>query len=312
MYTTTNDKTLLEHIICHDLNNICDEFIAISGYIGPDPIIQFSEKKINMKIYYGMANETLNYKFDKKLKELDREYTNLQIYYPTIAIHSKIYIWKKNNTIIGAFCGSANFSSNSLLKINRDVLLDVDKDDYTKLNEYQNLIQNSSIRCKDYLIEKESNETDECLDSEICTSSPLFGNASKINWGHSPNGHVNKRDSYISVRKKDIRNYPKLFPPKEGNAGLGYADNEPIEVIWDDGSSMVCLLEGSQTINGMRYPNKISSYGSKKIIGDYIRKRMNILPGTFVSESDFHAYGRNNIEISLISDNVYYFNFELN
>ena len=40
--------------------------------------------------------------------------------------------------------GSANFSSNSLRKINREVLIEVPKNNYEKLNNYISLIQDSS------------------------------------------------------------------------------------------------------------------------------------------------------------------------
>jgi hypothetical protein len=45
---------------------------------------------------------------------------------------------------------------------------------------------------------------------------------------------------------------------------LGKADNEPIDIIWDDGTNMAGLFEGTQTINELRYPNKISTYKTKK------------------------------------------------
>ena len=179
-----------------------------------------------------------------------------------------MYVWKRNNEIIGALSGSANFSSNSLIKINRDVLFDVSHKNYNQLEYYIELLKESSVRCIEYNYNKvNSSENNKELDPHKCTSTSLFAEGSKINWGHAPNGHVNRRDSYISITVNDIRNYGKLFPPKQSNAGLGYADNEPIDVLWDDGENMLCLLEGSCRLTEnpeIRYPNKISSYKSKR------------------------------------------------
>ena len=100
MYISTEKKKLF-HLIINNNKNY-DEFIVISGYLGLDPIIECSKKGIKTKIFYGMANETLNPEFHKKLIKLDSKYPNLKIYYPTITSHAKIYIWKKNNKIIKA------------------------------------------------------------------------------------------------------------------------------------------------------------------------------------------------------------------
>ena len=75
---------------------------------------------------------------------------------------------------------------------------------------------------------------------------------------------------------------------------------------------MLCLLEGKNELPerpNIRYPNKIGSFGSKKILGDYLRDRMGIEHGKFITKEDFKKYGRDNIEISLISPGVYYFDF---
>ena len=148
------------------------------------------------------------------------------------------------------------------------------------------------------------------LDHNICITNSLFAKASKINWGH---GHANnlRRDAYIPIRKQDIVNYPQFFPEKAGNRGLGYNENAPIEILWDDGTRMEALLEGSSIIDGLRYPNKISSFKSKKIMGDYLRRRMGLTKGKFVTRQMFENYGRDNISISLLGEGVYFMDFSV-
>ena len=107
----------------------------------------------------------------------------------------------------------------------------------------------------------------------------------------------------------DIKRFPDLFPPKTGNRGLRYSDNDPIDIVWDDGTIMVGILEGTQKVNGERYPNKIGSFRNKKILGDFLRKRMGLEPGVFVTETDFINYGRDNVGIKKIGDSTYQFDF---
>jgi hypothetical protein len=70
-------------------------------------------------------------------------------------------------------------------------------------------------------------------------------------------------------------------------------------------------MEGTAEINGLRYPNKISTYKDKKILGDYLRGRMKLKIGSYVTEKQFKQYGRDNITISKISDGIYYFDFKV-
>ena len=70
---------------------------------------------------------------------------------------------------------------------------------------------------------------------------------------------------------------------------------------------MVCLFEGSTEIDSIRYPNKISTYKSKKFLGDYLRYRLGLEKGVKVTAEDFSNYGRDNITISKINEGSYYF-----
>jgi hypothetical protein len=222
-------------------------------------------------------------------------------------------LWKNKGDIIYALNGSANFSSKGLLTEYREVLSEVNKEDFKEFQSYYNKIFDSSLP----IIDKESiriSNVSKTINNDvvtgICETDSLFAEKSKINWGHS-NAHTNPRDAYIPLRKNDILNHPELFPPKSSNKGLRFADNEPIDVIWDDGTNMVCLMEGTADINGLRYPNKISTYKDKKILGDYLRSRMKLKVGTYVTENHFNKYGRDTITISKISDGVYYFDFSV-
>ena len=145
---------------------------------------------------------------------------------------------------------------------------------------------------------------------------------SGINWGRAKltGSHVNINDAYIRIGAELLEHYPQLFPPKQENpveevGKKGHRHNDNIEIIWDDGTSMIGLLEGSisKEINGKKekYPKQISSTPSKAELGKYIRKRMGKKDGERITYEDLEKYGRTTIDVSLQGEGVYYFDFSV-
>lgn len=71
------------------------------------------------------------------------------------------------------------------------------------------------------------------------------------------------------------------------------------------------LLEGSQTINGITYPKQISSFPTKADLGAYLRNRLGVPLGQPVRKHHLESYGRLDVEISLLGDGVYSFDFSV-
>ena len=124
---------------------------------------------------------------------------------------------------------------------------------------------------------------------------------SGLNWG-SADAHVNPGDAYIPIRQTNLKAAPQMFPPVNSGHNL-------IDVTWDDGEKMKCSFEGTQNYNGFLYPKQISSYGDKSTLGDYLRKRMNILSNRPIQDGDFERYGRDDIDITKNDDVSFYFDF---
>lgn len=314
---TDNTKNLESLIINRSKQLVCDEVCILSAYVGVGPIIKISEiEGLKVDILYGLATEGAQDKLLDELKKLHLNKENqVSIYYPQIQSHAKIYLWKNKGDIIYALNGSANFSSKGLLTEYREVLSEVNKDDFKEFQAYYDKIFESSFP----IVDKENFKNKQISVSikiptkitfGICESDSLYSEKSKINWGQGT-AKNNLRDAYIPISKANLFDHSELFPPKSSDKGLSFADNEPIDVIWDDGENMVCLMEGTANYNGMRYPNKIATYKNKKILGDYLRKRMGLKPGSYVTKNHFKKYGRESITISKISDGVYYFDFKV-
>ena len=116
-------------------------------------------------------------------------------------------------------------------------------------------------------------------------------------------------DACIRIGAENVRNYTMFFPAKQ-------AENHSVEVLWDDGTLMTCLLEGSQPIkvDGVeaKYPKQISSFPNKRTMGQYLRKRLGVPEGQRVTMADLVKYGRDTVDVSLQGEGIYYFDFSVN
>ncbi len=123
---------------------------------------------------------------------------------------------------------------------------------------------------------------------------------SGLNWCLA-DAHVAEGDAYITLTTAFFYNNPDFFPIR----------GEIIEVNWDDGTRMFCLLEGKQQINGKFYPKQISSYNKKAELGKYIRSRLNVKLDHLVTMNDLINYGRKDIDVTKIDSHKFYFDFHV-
>lgn len=119
-----------------------------------------------------------------------------------------------------------------------------------------------------------------------------------LNWGLS-SGHVNSEDAYFALPTKFFRDNKDFFP-SQGSC---------INVNWDDGTKMICLLEGTQQINGKTFPKQISTYNDKSILGGYMRRRLGVSSNHVITRADLKNYGREDIDVTKINHNTFFFDF---
>lgn len=324
-----------------------EEFIIITGYIGPALIDDLVELPYKKKIYVGMYGNNVSGIIHKSLVEMNNK-INISINYTSMLVHSKCYIWIKNKKIVKALIGSANFSMSGLKTPFKEVLGDIPVNTYEQLEVYLKLIEADSYNVSDYkgrisdvsYIDEFTRiitptEVEISLLASRTGSVNILGEitnpgdvhkAAGLNWGFS-NGLSLPNDAYIRIPAQIIKENPMIFPPKKNEA------NEYVDVIWDDGTKMQMLLEGTQKIENIDYPKQISTYKSKKELGIYLRKRIGnrinknlIIPieskeefkrkaskfsDKLINVDMLNEYGRNNINIKLIGDGTYYFDFSI-
>ena len=314
----------------------CDELVVLSGYVGPHPVHMLETLPLKTTVIYGMyGSEGIRRSLHAALLHENEILPNVDILYSSMPVHAKCYIWKNKGDVVHALVGSANFSTNGLTTPYKEVLAETTADTFDPLNRYLQIVLDEAIKCEDAVVKNNKKlsraaMTAESFDPDIC-SMPLYiiengreivPTRSGINWGMAKltGSHVNINDAYIRIGADLLEHYPQLFPMKQ-KAPSGTEDvvrkdhrhNDSIEIIWDDGTSMTGLLEGSvsKTENGqkVKYPKQISTVPNKAILGKYLRERMGIREGKAITMADFERYGRKTIDVSLQGEGIYYFDF---
>ena len=291
------------------------DFLALTGYVGFEPIMDLKNLPMNSKIIFGLFKESGRKQLHDQLCNLHSVKT--QILYPHILCHSKCYLWLRDGRPIKGMIGSANFSSNGLRSDYRESLFVVDQKQLFLMKGYIDIILDSTQTCIDYpykekiTLEKKLTEYVKgvCTMQLYDTKTGETHNAAGLNWGMNSNNHTTPGDAYIPIRKEHIRHYKELFPPKQPKIQEQKRQNEVIEIVWDDGTIMQGLMEGTQEEDGIDYPKQISSSPTKNLLGKYIRTRLGIGEGTRITRSDLIKYGRDTRNVSLLEEGVYHFDF---
>ncbi|AYG01626.1 restriction endonuclease PLD domain-containing protein [Lactococcus allomyrinae] len=348
-YTGLEDIIFSKHEL---LSAPPDELIIISGYLGPAPVERLSElPNIKITVIGGMYSSGIDARLLNSLNNSKNNNSSLTIKYARQEIHSKIYIWKKNGKILSALIGSANFSSKGLRTDYRESLADATRDTFNPLNIYFNFINEHSeeepiINKKQEIIEftqdnhKVTDVAATMLNKKFSFEIPLYSStkekgkfvplASGLNWGRArltSNAHVAKGDAYIRLPKSILKQEQQLIKPFDSGfttpEGERKRNSDPIELIWDDGTTMEASLEGVQKFNGRTYPKQLASYTSKRpfqngkpiskksILGRYIRKRLGVNIDDEITMKTLELYGRDTITLSLIEEGVYYADFSV-
>ncbi len=319
-------NTNLEEIIFHRHETLhSDELVILSGYLGPNPVARLENLPLSSTVIYGMYGDRgIQQRLHNALINIQINVPHIDIFYSTVPIHSKCYIWKNQNIIQHALIGSANFSTNGLSTPYREILAETTYDTFQPLHEYIDRVMTNSIRCTDIQDIRDGTTIIQAPSIQISTQfcrMTLLGRGGQVeersglNWGHGI-GNVTPNDAYIPIRKEHIKSYPFLFPPKQqfpniNQGGRLQRHNDVIEIIWDDGTTMDGLLEGSQDEQGFTYPKQVSTAPKKSLMGEYIRYRLGIPSGTFVTKEHLLQYGRTDIDVSLLDDGIYYFDFSI-
>lgn len=296
-------------------------FVAVSGYVGPGPIESLRQLPFSSSVVYGLQRETPDQKLHGVLQNLTSD--KIQVLYPSIPTHAKIYVWLNNGRPIRALVGSANFSQNGLFNDFRETLIEVDKTDLFSVYAYSQLILDSSTNCRLVTIDPLREPSPKAESCDLTLYDPKTGEvqpSAGLNWGFSPKGNVVPNDAYIPIRTQHIKDFPQyfnpiLFDPQDGHRSRQL--KEANELVWDDGATMKVLFEGSQPVGDQKYPKQISSVPEKNILGLYLRKRLGLAPvsrrrdpSERVLRRHLAEYGRDFVTLKSVEPGVFSADFK--
>ena len=230
-----------------------------------------------------------------------------QYVYEGLPVHSKIYVWEKNGSPICAYTGSANYTQSAFFDNRRELLQECDPN---KALQYYETIERDSIYCNYSEIEEHititqkhpilnaESETKVAVQGEnfqnvslsLLTRSGDVGFGSGINWGHRRNGMKREpNQAYISL------------PVKVARSGFFPLGKRHFSVITDDHKQLILRVE-------QQNDKAITTPLNNSLLGEYLRGRIGVANGAFVTKQDLLNY-KTDITFYKLDDEQFYMDF---
>ena len=222
-------------------------------------------------------------------------------------VHSKAYCWLRGNEPAAGFVGSANYSFNGFLGEQRELM---NESDPVSLNNYFNdlILDSTSCLASNCYDMMNIFEPRRQLASEINMARRDRPSGDKkrlsllirggktpprsgINWGQRPGRDQNQ--AYISV------------PADVQQSGFFPEVGERFSVTTDDGWN-VDMVRAQASGKAIHTPNDNAS------LGRYIRARIGVPLGEYVTFDHLDNYGRTDVEFIRIGDREYFMDFSVN
>jgi hypothetical protein len=232
------------------------------------------------------------------------------------AVHSKVYVWKRDRKPIFGFAGSANYTQNAFRSKQREAMASCDPNVafnyfqqllsdtiYCTHNDAENIIQlykDNYARKKQQLVEQsefEENAPAHIIGLPNVTVSLLARDGSLpkrsgLNWGQRPEQGRDPNQAYIKLPA--IVYHTDFFPE----------NTIQFTVLTDDGKTMICT-RAQQNGKAIHTPHNNS------LIGEYFRNRLGLASGALVTKNDLIRYGRSDLTFYKIDDETYYMDFSV-
>ena len=339
MYT----KNLKETILIEPALHGCTSLKIITGYTDTDFISQHlieladlakdrKIKSISVEMILGMIDSNaLTEKKHNRVKCIIDNINNgknkvkfiCRYKYLGADIHSKVYLWLKDNSPVKAFCGSANYSENAFSK-RRECMVICNA---TKANKYFELLKKDTISSIDPSIKKKiifsekkqskEDNDEECLENltwemfehekpeAICEVSLLKANGketgygSGLNWGIRQNGTRRDPDqAYIPYNASD--KIDGFFPLKKHS----YERSNPLFKVVPKGFPPFFMRIAQAGNKG------IHTAENNALLGKFFRKKLGVPSGTFITKKMLEKYGTTKVVFKKYNNGIYLMDFE--
>ncbi len=270
-------------------------------------------KGIDVNLIIGMPSKRSDHQAYLALKHQYQNFLNVSYVISLPPVHVKAYAWLGNQGNSEGFSGSANYSQPGFFKAKQvNQLLSTNPDHIKRF--YDSLLPRT-IPIDEYIPSPTGNDSNipqptgsvpagriEWLIPDIAVRISFLdrqGNvptASGLNWGHSaasknknkPNQPRNRNDAYLSIKTDATR---EGFLPDKGFT---------FTTIADDGYLMDCVVAQAGR-------KSVQTTDGNPILGEYIRQRIGVKSGAFITVDDLVKYGRTDFTLIKLDEETFRF-----
>ena len=278
----------------------CTELLAVSGYATASMAHRhLNETGVKVQLIYGMAlADGVSLVDDAMFRKLE-DGGNFRCHYRVDRppVHSKVYVWLKNDLPVKAFVGSANYTQAGFFGRHQHEAM-ADADPVRACNYFRRILRGAMEIAHDDIEQRvtlfsrrATAEGDrDCVLLPLITSQGVPGERSGLNWGQRPEENRHPDQAYIPIPVEIRRR--GFFPPRAVQFTVRTDDNFSfIAVTAQDGDKAIHSTEGNH------------------ILGQYFRDRLGVPRGNRVTLDDLHAYGRTDVEFCKLDDETYLMEF---
>jgi len=211
-------------------------------------------------------------------------------------VHAKAYCWMRDNQPVTGFNGSANYTRTAFSRSQIETMSAVDgqpvADFYSQILRQTTDCLDSEIADKIALTETRTvNDDSETITLSLLDRTGETPARSGINWGQRAGRDGNQ--AYINI------------PAKIGKSGFFPDRYEPFTVLTDDGDSFIM-------VRAQDSGKALHTTQNNALLGDYLRVRMRVPSGNYVTRQHLIEYGRTDIGFTKIDDETYLLDFRPN
>ncbi|NQD69989.1 NgoFVII family restriction endonuclease [Sphingobacterium shayense] len=318
----TEFNEIFDQVLVGPIKNGANKIRIISGYASANMVARHADyikntlnKKFATELIIGMGpKDGLELANHKSLIQLQNSSDlNFRCNYiiNSPPVHSKIYLWTKDDEPFSCFSGSANFTQNAFSPSMRETVCSIDP----KLGlDYFDTLRNESMNCADDRIinyidfyeqkrvlldfKKEPEreiKTRTCFEEKV-TLTLLHSDKNEVparsglNWGQRPGREKNQ--AYINI------------PANIGRSGFFPDIRNTFTLLTDDDKYLICVRAQA---NGKGLHTTLNN----SLMGEYFRYRLGLKNGQFVTIEHLIRYGRTDVDIHKLDEETYYLDFSV-
>lgn len=314
---------LFDSVLINPLRAGADKLCIVSGYATANMVLRHVDfasskplnKKFSIDLIVGMAvHDGMEKANHQGFIEIQSNKYNVDFNCSYVVgrppVHSKLYIWLKDGKPMIAFAGSANYSQNAFSPSMREILMKVnERDAFDYFNQIKGETQNcASDNIGDFIrfyarrivteVESVENESEPIENLESITLTLLDSGTNEtptrsgINWGQRADQGREPNQAYINI------------PAEIGRSGFFPERGVVFTIITDDGKHLICVRaqDGGKGLHTTL---------NNSHMGEYLRFRIGVANGAYVTKADLLRYGRTDVTVYKIDEETYYMDFSV-